>query len=76
MAKFWLNIARMLAPSLLAVAIILPINYALSLSGAAYLLVCGSLYIAIFMFIAVKLVMNDYERAIFGAALAKIRSRL
>jgi virulence factor mvin family protein len=76
MAKFWLNIARMLAPSLLAVAIILPINYALSLSGAAYLLVCGSLYIAIFTFIAVKLVMNDYERAIFGAALAKIRSRL
>lgn len=74
-AKFWLNIARMLAPSLLAVAIILPINYALSLNGAAYLLVCGSLYVAIFTFIAVKLVMNDYERAIFGAAIAKIRSR-
>lgn len=75
MLKFWANIAKMFIVSLGCVMIILPIIYALNLHGIIYILVCGGIYAIIFAIISFKFIMNDYERAIFSNAFAKVRSK-
>ncbi|MBQ9876694.1 MAG: polysaccharide biosynthesis C-terminal domain-containing protein, partial [Campylobacter sp.] len=75
MLKFWANIVKMFIISLGCVMIILPIIYALNLHGVIYILVCGGIYAIIFAIISFKFIMNDYERAIFGNVVAKIRSK-
>ncbi|MBP3208152.1 MAG: oligosaccharide flippase family protein [Campylobacter sp.] len=75
MIKFWQNILKMFVIFLIPVIIILPLIWKLNLNGVAYLLVCGGIYTAIYAIVAFKLNMNDYERAIFSNAFAKIRSK-
>ncbi|MDA3042874.1 MULTISPECIES: oligosaccharide flippase family protein [unclassified Campylobacter] len=75
MVKFWKNILKMFVIFLIPVIIILPLIWKLNLNGVAYLLVCGGIYTAIYAIVAFKLNMNDYEKAIFSNAFAKIRSK-
>ncbi|CZE47031.1 oligosaccharide flippase family protein [Campylobacter geochelonis] len=76
MIRFWKSIAKMSFVFVLYVGLILIFMHYIRFSGIWFLIVNGGIYILIYIFIAVKFVMNEYEKAILNSLLTKFRIKI
>lgn len=71
--RFWKNIAIMGIKLMIPVALVALLIYVTKLSGWLALIMYGVLYILIYAIVAYLFVMNQYEKAVIGAIVRKVK---
>ena len=71
--RFWKNIATMGIKLMIPVALLAILIYATKMSGWLALIMYGLLYVLIYAIVAYLFVMNQYEKAVIGAIVRKVK---
>jgi O-antigen/teichoic acid export membrane protein len=70
--RFWQNILKMTLPFIVPIVLILLFEYFCKLSGILSIVVYGMIYFVMYIFVAYKFVMDEYEKNLFNNILIKL----